>query len=294
MQLVAGDATGVIHERVRLAVAADKGASGIREKIAAVLPELARKHSARAVGVGFGGPVDWRTGRICCSHQVEGWGQFELGRWLNEISGLPAVVDNDANVGSLGEACRGAGQGCNPSFYMTIGSGVGGGLVVDGRIYHGAQPGEAEIGHVRLDKQGRIVEQSCSGWAVDRKIRKLKEEGRRSVLCEWLGDVPGGEARLLARALEAGDAEAHRILEETADDLAFGLSHVTHLFHPEVIILGGGLSLMGEPWRAAVAAALPRYIMAAFQPGPQIRVAALGEDAIPTGALVLAGRLVGG
>jgi glucokinase len=81
---------------------------------------------------------------------------------------------------------------------------------------------------------------------------------------------------------------AQKILLETAEDLAFGLSHVVHLMHPQVIVLGGGLSILGEPLRASVASALPRFVMDAFQPGPKIRLSHLGEDAVPTGALVLA------
>ena len=145
-------------------------------------------------------------------------------------------------------------MGFNPVFYVTLGSGVGGGLVVDGRIYHGAKPGEAEIGHVRLDRQGTIVEARCSGWAVDARIRDLKAKEPGCLLAQLAGQTVGGEAKHLAAAWEQGDAVAKRLLKETAEDLAFGLSHVVHLLHPEVIILGGGLSGVGEPLRAAVEA----------------------------------------
>jgi glucokinase len=101
----------------------------------------------------------------------------------------------------------------------------------------------------------------------------------------------GGEARYLATALQQGDRAARRVLTETTEDLALGLSHVVHLFHPEVIILGGGLSLAGEPLRAAVESALGVFTMAAFAPGPQIHLAALGEDAVPVGALELARKV---
>src|SRR5207302_6684163 len=109
-----------------------------------------------------------------------------------------------------------------------------------------------------------------------------------SVLVQLMGDSTGGEARHLAPALQQGDAAAKRVLNETAEDLAFGLSHVVHLFHPEVILLGGGLSLVGEPLRAAVESALRSFTMEAFAPGPKVRLAALGEDAVPMGALELA------
>jgi glucokinase len=231
--------------------------------------------------------VDWRTGKICCSHQIEGWSEFELGVWLRGLTSVPVRVDNDANTACLGEALRGAGQGRNPVFYVTLGSGVGGGLVEDGRVYHGATPGEAEIGHVRLDKGGTIVEERCSGWAVDRRIREAikNSDGKLGQLCRGMS---AGEARHIAGAIHEGDPVAVRILEETAEDLAFGLSHVVHLCHPEVIVIGGGLSLVGEPLRAAIEAALPRFVMDAFHPAPKVALAALGEDAVPTGALLLA------
>src|SRR5205823_733408 len=165
---------------------------------------------------------------------------------------------------------RGAGLGFNPAFYVTLGSGVGGGLAVDGKIYHGVKPGEAEIGHVRLDRKGTTLEARCSGWAVDARIRQLKQSGSPSLLCQVLGEAQGGEARHLARALRENDPVAQLIVEETAEDLAFGLSHVVHLFHPEVIVLGGGLSLIGEPLRKAVAEALEAFTMEAFAPGPHI------------------------
>ena len=288
LQLVAGDDSAAILDRVRLDVDPAQGGAGIRSQIAAALPELVAKWSPLAIGVGFGGPVDWRTGSIARSHQIEGWSEFDLATWLHDMTRLAVRVDNDANVAALGEATLGAGAGCDPVFYVTLGSGVGGGCVVGGRIYHGAIPAESELGHVRLDKSGVIVEQSCSGWAVDGKIRRLKSEGVPSVLCEWLPEKPGGEARLLARALAMGDEAAARILEETASDLAFALSHVTHLFHPELVVLGGGLSLIGEPLRATVAAALPGFVMEVFHGGPQVKLASLGEDAVPVGALLLA------
>jgi glucokinase len=222
------------------------------------------------------------------SHHVEGWSNFELAAWLHSLTGKPVQVDNDANVAALGEARCGAGVGFNPVFYVTLGSGVGGGLVVDGRIYHGATPGESEIGHVRLERDGTIVESRCSGWAVDAKIRKLKATGSPSLLCRLAGDEPGGEARHLPQALRENDPAAWRILNTTVQDLAFGLSHAVHLLHPQVILLGGGLSLVGEPLRAAVAETLPGFLMEAFRPGPSVRLAALGEDAVPVGCLVLA------
>ncbi|MFM8878091.1 MAG: ROK family protein, partial [Verrucomicrobiota bacterium] len=280
-------------ERHRLVADRARGGAGIREQIASVVPGLMARHAIASVGVGFGGPVDPRTGQICCSHQVPGWHDFPLGDWVRELAGVPVAVENDANVAALGEALRGAGCGYGSVFWINMGSGGGGGLVVDGRLSHGARPGEAEIGHLRLDRSGRIVEDACSGWAVDRRIRAavVAQQGPlANAVCAQTAE--GGEARHLRAALEAGDPVARKILGEVADDLAFALSHAVHLFHPEIIVVGGGLSLVGEPLRAAMAAALPPYLMEAFHPGPRVALAGLGEDSVPVGALALAAAIV--
>ncbi len=288
LQIVTGNADCKILSRHRLAVDRAQGGDGIRQQIEATLAQILPQTKIAAVGVGFGGPVDWRTGKICKSHHIEGWTGFDLGEWLAGLTGAPVFVDNDANVAALGEAFHGAGRGANPVFYVTLGSGVGGGLVADGRIYHGAQPGEAEIGHVRLDRSGVILESRCSGWSVDARIRALKETNASSALCRLMTGPPGGEARHLPAALKENDAAALQILRETAADLAFGLSHVTQLFHPEIVVLGGGLTNIGEPLRAAVEQALRPWVMEAFAPGPRVVLAGLSEDVVPVGALQLA------
>ena len=290
LQLVVGDESAKIRERRRLTVRADLGAAGIRSQIEKTLPELLADHKIAAGGVGFGGPVDWRAGRIARSHQIEGWSGFELAAWLRGLVGAPVFVDNDANVAALGETTRGAGAGFSPALYVTLGSGVGGGLVVDGKIYHGTAPGETEIGHLRLDRAGTTLESRCSGWAVDAKIREQIKARPDGPLARLVGDSVRGEARHLAAALQAEDEVAHRILATTAADLAFGLSHAVHLFHPAVIVLGGGLALVGAPLRTAVETALRGFIMDVFAPGPALRLSTLGEDAVPVGALLLAAR----
>jgi len=294
LQLVAGHPDGTILHRQRLQVDRDAGGAGIRRQLEGALPELLALHPGQSIGVGFGGPVNRDAGRIAASHQIEGWSGFPLCDWLRQLTGLPSVIENDANTAALAEAKRGAGVGFDPVFYVTLGSGVGGGLVCEGRIYHGAPPGEAEIGHLRLDSSGVIVEERCSGWAVDRRIRALRTAYPGSRLSALTAGLHSGEARHLAAALAEADVFARRVLEETARHLAFALSHVIHLLHPAAVVLGGGLSLVGDPLREAVAAQLPSFLMEVFHPGPEVRLAALGEDAVPVGALLLAGqRLVG-
>jgi glucokinase len=288
LQIVAGDESGRIIHRWRATADRARGGPGICDQILQGLTEIRKRVVPIAIGVGFGGPIDWKTGRIARSHQIDGWEGFELGQWLSEQTGLPVACENDSNLAALAEATRGAGAGYSPVFYFNLGSGVGGGFIVDGRIYHGLPPGEAEFGHVRLDRSGATVESRCSGWAVDKRVRLIATHQPQSVLGQAVAATTGGEARALATALNAEDRAALVIIEELADDIAFGLSHVVHLLHPALIVMGGGLSLIGEPLRRAVADAMPKYVMDIFAPGPPLKSAVLGEDAVPVGALQMA------
>ncbi|WP_423148250.1 ROK family protein [Rubrolithibacter danxiaensis] len=288
LQLVAGDEDARILQKIRFDIKKEKGAEGIQNQLKEGIKSLRNDFTFSAAGIGFGGPVEWQTGKICVSHQIEGWSGFDLASFINSLTSCPVYMDNDANVAALGESVKGAGKDCPTCFYITLGSGVGGGLIYNGQIYHGANPGEVEIGHVRLDKKGRTVESSCSGWAVDKKIREAILTGSADILKNLVGAKKGGEAKFLVQAIEQDGNCAKEILNTTADDLAFGLSHVIHLFHPEIIIIGGGLSMLGEILIQQVEQAISQYIMKAFLPPPSIRLAVLGEDAVPVGALLLA------
>lgn len=307
LQVVTGDASGRIVKRYRHRIDPARGAAGILAQLTDTFGQLPER--PQAIGVGFGGPVDWQTGRIAISHQVEGWAGFDLVGWLAErVPGAAVRVENDASVAALGEARQGVATGFRHVFYVTLGSGVGGGMVIDGQLYHGAAPGEAEIGHLWLvppdaNSSGQTIEQTVSGWAIDRQIRDLLPElPADSVLKKLVQDAqaialvgqeqPGGPtdripATFLHPAYEQGDPVARMLIEQIGSVVALGLSHVVHLFHPDAIVLGGGLSLIGEPLRAAVRQALPRFVINAFQPPPIVLLAKLGEDAVPIGALEL-------
>ncbi|MFN8356869.1 MAG: ROK family protein [Spirosomataceae bacterium] len=287
LQLVAAtDSLQITHHK-RLTVTQSEGAQGILRQINEVLTEEWKDLSFSAAGVGFGGPVNWQTGQIARSHQIEGWAEVDLGNWLSQHIKAPVWVDNDANLAALAEAIAGAGRGKNPVFYCTLGSGVGGGFVINQAIYHGIIPGEVEFGHLRLDRAGTTLESVCAGWAVDKRIRQVAQSNPNSILAKRVATQTGPLAQQLIPAIEQGDEFALQILHETCDSLAFGLSHVIHLFHPEIIIIGGGLSLMGEPFRVLIEQNVTQYLMKAFLPAPSIQIATLGENVVPIGALLL-------
>ncbi|RYG54243.1 MAG: ROK family protein [Chitinophagaceae bacterium] len=290
LQIVSGNANGQVLSSHRFEVITAEGATGIQNRIEAVIQESYKGRIA-AVGIGFGGPVNRITGQIATSFHVEGWSGFPIKDWLEVISGCPVAVDNDANVAALGEATFGAGKGLNPVLYVTLGSGVGAGLIIDDQIYHGITPGELEIGHLKMDKSGAIFESRCSGWAVDGKIREVISMQPAGKLAKLAAGQHRGEAVVLKAAMDANDPAAIDIFNETMDDLAFGLSHAIHLLHPEVVVLGGGLSLIGQELRNAVAEKLPSYLMKAFVPPPVITLSSLKEQAVPVGSIILASQL---
>lgn len=290
LQMVTGDHRGVIHHTLRDTVDRAAGGEGIRQRLVEMFQELAPDSGVEAVGVGFGGPVNHLNGDIARSHQIEGWSGFPLATWLSDLTGARVVVQNDANVAALAEAHIGAGKGRDPVFYITLGSGVGGGLVRDGHIYLGACPGESEIGHLRLLRTGERVEERCSGWAVDSRIRQQMAKHPESKLTQRVRDEPGAEARHLSSALQDGDAWAHQILTELGQDLGLALSHVVHLMHPELILLGGGLSKLGEPLRCTVETELRNHVMEVFQSTIQVKLGTLQDAVVPSGALIMAGQ----
>jgi len=288
LQLVTASLSCDILQSIRYTIQAEDGAEAIREQIQRGLQELKATEHAIAIGVGFGGPVNPDTGIIATSHQVEGWSRFPLKEWLQQMINKPVVVDNDANVAALAEACYGKGKGHSRVFYMTIGSGIGGGMVIDGSIYHGCLPGEAEVGHLRLDKKGTTLESKCSGWALNKKIRNYINHHPDSVFAQLSLNHTGPEATLLQPALAQSDEAAAKIVSELTDDMAFALSHVVHLFHPHILVLGGGLSFLGDRLSKPVSQQLPRYVMQAFHPVPFVEIGTLGEQAVTLGAVELA------
>lgn len=293
---VVDDHGRVLRERADAVLPAE-GAAGVRRalepQIAALRTAAAAGVGIDAVGIGFGGPVDRAAGVVAASFHVAGWGGFPLAAWVAErAGGVPVALENDSNAAALAEALVGAGRGASPVLYSNVGSGIGAGLVVDGRIYHGRPPGEVEVGHLRMRPDGTILEDLASGWSIDRQVRDraaAHPDEPLARIAAAAGATPS--ARHLAAAIAAGDAGAGAILDAAARHYAFALSHAVHLLHPEVIVLGGGVAGIGAPWREAVAGHLPGFLMEPFRPGPEVRLSALGTMVVPVGAaLAAAGR----
>ena len=287
LQFVVADLDLKNQEKTKLYIDKSQGAFGIQNHIKTVITNLLAKYPLAGIGIGFGGPVNWETGDIITSHQISGWSEFNLTQWLHNLTGVPVIMDNDANIAALGEAKHGAGKDYKRVFYITLGSGAGGGFVIDGAIYHGKYPGEAEIGHIRLEPGGPTLENTCSGWAVDHKVWKAIRREPESLLAQLAGKNTSGEARFLIEALHGNDTTAMDLINETGAALGFGLSHVAHLFHPDIIIIGGGLSFLGDFLLKPTQAALSENLMKAFLPGPEVVLSRLKEDAVPIGALQL-------
>ena len=175
-----------------------------------------------------------------------------------------------------------------------MGSGIGAGLVIAGALYRGRDCGEMELGHLRLSRDGGILEQSAAGWAIDGRVREAAADptGRLASLASASGERPC--ARLLAPAIAAGDTVAQGILDEAASFYAHALAHVVQLLNPDVIVLGGGVASIGEAWRTSVERQIEPLLMTPFRPGPPVRLAALGEEAVPVGAALAAWETAGG
>lgn len=309
LQIGVGPGDGTLAGLWRGGVDAAAGADGIRRQIVNAVPELLTKAGLqrgdlRGVGIGFGGPVDDTTASVIKSHQIQGWDNFPLADWITDMLDLPAVLGNDADVAGLGEALFGAGKGLSPVFYITIGSGIGGGLIINGEIYRGVGRGAAEIGHLRLSvpRSGitdfggefQILERLASGWAIQETARTMVQM-RVEQFASVLGRIEDRGGRItaedVASAARQGDRPAQRILNESWGSLAEAICQMITLLCPRRIVIGGGVALMGEqvlfqPLRQMVAERVFRPFADCYDIVP----AALGEEVVVHGALALARR----
>jgi glucokinase len=307
LQLGVGQGRGDLIALARIGVDPGRHAGGILLQIESAFPTLLEqaqldRRQIRAVGVGFGGPVDTGRGRVQKSFQIGGWEDFALGDHLRERLDVPrVVVHNDSDSAGLAEARFGAGVGFSPLLYMNVGSGIGGALVVDDRIYSGSGKGTMEIGHLHVIDPAasevcqRELEQVASGWALGRAAqehaRRMLAQSRTDwvVLDQASGDPSQITAVTVAAAARAGDAVATSILSRAHSAIAFALVQAITLLAPRRIVLGGGVSLIGEEgWIAPIRRLVERDVFPPFRSSFEIVPATLGEEVVVQGALALA------
>jgi glucokinase len=302
------------------------GAQGIRQVIEQTAPELIQRHGVKRIGVGFGGPVDATGQRTIKSHQIEGWGDYPLAEWCRRRLGLPTIVGNDADVAGLAEALFGAGRGQKVVFYITVGSGVGGALIIDGQIHRGGSGVAGEIGHLRpglhAERPEQTVESIASGWAIaaaaqarlaepelrtldPRKFRRAtnaealrqrlieSEQTEAACAADLLQRCQGQPELLTCKMLAEAAAEGNRMAEDifrrATQTLGWAIAQMITLLGPQVVVIGGGVPQSGEQvFFAPLRAEVNRYVFPPLLGTFQIVPAALGQEVVVHGALALA------
>jgi glucokinase len=233
--------------------------------------EWKREFPFTCCGIGFGGPVDFGQQRVAFSTHIGGWNDFHLTEFLSRELSVPAIMDNDANAGAMGEAIYGAGRGHSPLFYMTLSTGIGGGIYSDGKIWRGADGWAGEIGHLSIRPDGPeclckargCFERLCCGLWLERDYGKTAKDLLRD---------PNFVARYVV-------------------DLALGLKACIMLMNPSRIVIGGGISNAGDVLFGPLRAELDRQITDWSGARVDVVPAALGNDSVLYGALALANTL---
>jgi len=206
------------------------------------------------VGIGCPGPLDLDRGVVLTTPNL-GWTRYPIRDRISEGLGLSATLDNDANCATFGEWWRGAGRGLRHVAGVTLGTGIGGGLVLDGRLVHGACGVAGEFGHTTVDLAGRLcacgnrgcLEAYASGPNIAARAREGIEGGRKSVLTELVdGDLDRITALTVYEGLRVGDAHAREVMRETAEVLGVGIANFINMFNPEMVVVVGGVTRAGE------------------------------------------------
>ncbi len=282
-----------------------KGAEGIRQQILEAGNLLKSKYDIKAVGYGFGGPVNAATGRVLTSHQVEGWDDFPITEWTQEHLGLPSILRNDCDAAALAESRFGSGRSFRTVFYVTVGTGVGGGLVIDGRLFGSRRPSIAEIGHLRpgMDSTSphETIESFSSGRGIEIHSRKsiqqaLQSEDQQQIkaaneLLELCHQDPDQITSKIICKEARNNLIAKKMLDQAINTLGWGISQMITILSPNIVIVGGGVSLLGEeqffhPLRKTV----EKYVFPPLIGSYEIVEPALGELVVVYGAVALASQ----
>jgi glucokinase len=260
-----------IVERHSEATDRQGGRDWMLHQITMVGLEWKRKYRFERCGIGFGGPVDYGTQRIAQSTHVGGWADFGLANYVRGVLGIPAIMDNDANVGALGERMYGAATDCEHCFYMTLSTGIGGGMIVGGNLYRGADSFAGEIGHLTVRPDGPECLCGAHG-CLERHCCGL-----------WLERDHGKSARELFQDTD--------FIGRYVVDLAMGLKACIMLLNPERIVIGGGISKAGDALFEPLRKELRRQVTPWSRARLDVVPAALGDDSVLFGSLALTNEL---
>lgn len=294
------DDAGRILARERRATIVDDS-DALRASLAEAVRAVGAGHDVVAVGVSAAGFVAADRNRMMFGTNLD-WGQSPVGDDLAARLGVPVVLENDGNAAAWGEYVHGAGRGVPDQLMVAVGTGVGGGLILGGRIYRGGHGVAAEIGHVGYVPDGHpcpcgrrgCLEQYAAGPALVREAREAAAAGQAPRLLEAAGgDADKIDGHVIAELAAEGVEEALTPYRVTGRILGEGIAGLVAVLDPSLVVLGGGVSTSGEVYRAAVEEALHAHITArGHRPEPDLVVAALGNDAALIGAADLARALV--
>jgi glucokinase len=296
---------GVVDESGKVLTTARKdtprqGGSALTQTIADVAKELLQQHSVASVGVSAAGFVSSDRKTMLATPNIADWNGVDLDHQLTALIGLPVVIENDANAAAWGEAKFGAGKNQDHMMMLTVGTGIGGGIVVNGALYRGAFGIAAEFGHMRVVPEGHICgcgargcfEQYASGNALLRHAREAinaSPEVARNLLSRGDGTVAGLTGQAITEAARDGDAVALAAFNTTGQWLGAGIASLAVLLDPACVVIGGGVIDAGEillkPTRESLERNMP---FAGKHPYPQIIAAQLGNAAGLVGVADLA------
>ncbi|MBU3114762.1 ROK family protein [Clostridium lacusfryxellense] len=249
----------VIYEQ-RLSTEADKGSEHVLNRIYKLVSSMIYNagltvEDITCMGIGVPGLLNINEGVSMFSPNFSGWKNVPVVNWFEQKLHIPVFIDNDVRVNLYGEWYLGAGKGSKNIVLLTLGTGLGSGIVMDGRVLYGATGSAGEIGHMNMYREGRPCKcgsSGCLGRYVSAlgllvTLKKKIESGHYSIICEWVhGNLSEITAKMVSEAYDLGDMIAIETLHETGEILGFGLVNVINLYNPEIIIIGGGMAAAGE------------------------------------------------
>ncbi|MEP0804078.1 MAG: ROK family protein [Chloroflexota bacterium] len=247
-----------------------------------------------AIGVGVPGPVITEAGMVVSPPIMPGWDHYPIRASLEKAWGCPVTLNNDAELGALGEWAYGAGRGEKNIAYIKVGSGVGAGLILNKQIYGGTTGAAGEIGHLTIDENGPLcncgnhgcLEAFAGGHAIARQGQALAQSGKRTLLASL--PVESITAQEVAEAARRGDLHAQEILSRAGTYIGIAIAGLINLFNPSVVIIGGGVAQVGDMLTTPIRQAVRERAMRASEQGVRITTAMLGRRSVLIGATVQA------